>query len=393
MNALSALNTTNFVEQPALSASEVLAGEERVSSSTQYKFTSLQTAKNDVHGIHTGQLVGCQVYNPQDKVIAGFWLVTAAIEVALPRGANIHKLLRGTGIFEDAITHDLMISINQYNALLTNVQAQTKGNDVGFLLGSALATTWKTSPLFALSSFDNTSDIIRTLMSEQCFRWCMAPLVYNRQYELDEHLLWIPEATIPSEKLKIFTLEIIFSCLFSLLKQITGQRVPLMFTFNTSRPRNIADFETHLGLRVSFNQPVTGIWLNKAYFDTASDVSVDKQKSAHEQTSTLRQGMSLTDFVRSNVFSNVNCGLADIAEYLGVSTATLKRKLKEHGTNYRLLSEEVMRNKAIVLLSLQKLTNEQASAQMDMSDLPNFRRTIKRLTGKTPSELRTISNC
>ena len=134
MNALSALNTTNFVEQPALSASEVLAGEERVSSSTQYKFTSLQTAKNDVHGIHTGQLVGCQVYNPQDKVIAGFWLVTAAIEVALPRGANIHKLLRGTGIFEDAITHDLMISINQYTTLLNNVQAQTKGNDVGFLI-------------------------------------------------------------------------------------------------------------------------------------------------------------------------------------------------------------------------------------------------------------------
>lgn len=390
MNALSALSTTNFVEQSAQPASEVLAGEERVSSSTQYKFTSLQTARNYVH---TEQLDGSQVYNPQDKVIAGFWLVTTAIEVALPRGANIHKLLRGTGIFEDAITHDLMISINQYNALLTNVQAQTKGNDVGFLLGSALATTWKTSPLFALSSFENTSDIIHALMCEQSFRWCIAPLVYNRQYELDEHLLWVPEATIRNEKLKVFVIEIFFSCLFSLLKQVTGQRVPLAFTFNASRPRNIADFETHLGLRISFNQPVTGIWLNKAYLASVSDVLVDKQISTHKQTSTLGQGMSLTDFVRNNVFSNVNCGLADIANYLGVSTATLKRKLKEHGTNYRLLSEEVMRNKAIVLLSLQKLTNEQASAQMDMSDLPNFRRTIKRLTGKTPSELRTISNC
>ena len=57
MNALSALNTTNFVEQPALSASEVLAGEERVSSSTQYKFTSLQTARNYVN---TERLDGSQ---------------------------------------------------------------------------------------------------------------------------------------------------------------------------------------------------------------------------------------------------------------------------------------------------------------------------------------------
>lgn len=386
MNALGALNTANFAEHAALPASEASASEERVSLFTQHEFTSSQTENNDVY---TAQLNDSHVYNHQDKVIAGFWLVTAVLEVAVPRGANIHKLLRGTGIFEDAITHDLMISINQYTALLNNVQAQTKGNDVGFLIGSALATTWKTSPLFVLSSFDNTSDIIHTLMSEQCFRWCMAPLVYNRQYELDEHLLWIPETTISSEKLKIFTLEIIFSCLFSLLKQITGQRVPLTFTFNASRPRNIADFETHLGLRISFNQPVTGMWLDKAYLATASGVLVDKQTSVHKQTLRLGQGTSLTDFVRNNVFSNVNCGLVDIADCLGVSTATLKRKLKEHGTNYRLLSEEVLRNKAIVLLSLQKLTNEQASAQMDMSDLPNFRRTIKRLTGKTPSELRT----
>lgn len=386
MNALGALNTANFAEHAALPAGEASASEERVSLFTRHEFTSLQTENSDVY---TGQLNDSHVYNHQDKVIAGFWLVTAVLEVAVPRGANIHKLLRGTGIFEDAITHDLMISINQYTTLLNNVQAQTKGNDVGFLIGSALATTWKTSPLFVLSSFDNTSDIIHTLMSEQCFRWCMTPLVYNRQYELDEHLLWIPETTISSEKLKIFTLEIIFSCLFSLLKQITGQRVPLTFTFNASRPRNIADFETHLGLRISFNQPVTGMWLDKAYLATASGVLVDKQTSVHKQTLRLGQGTSLTDFVRNNVFSNVNCGLVDIADCLGVSTATLKRKLKEHGTNYRLLSEEVLRNKAIVLLSLQKLTNEQASAQMDMSDLPNFRRTIKRLTGKTPSELRT----
>ena len=387
MIALSALYTTHFAEQAALPASEASADEEWVSLFTQHKFTSLQTANSDVL---SGQLEGGQVYHNQDKVIAGFWLVTAAIDVALPRGANVNKLLRGTGIFEDAITYDLMISINQYIALLTNVQAQTKGNDIGFLIGSALATTWKTSPLYALSSFENAGDIIHTLMTEQYFRWCMAPLVYIRQYELDDHLLWIPETTVTSEKLKVFALEIMFSCLFSLLKQITGQRVPLTFTFNASRPRNIADFETHLGLRISFHQPVTGIWLDKAYLAKASQVLVHKQTLIRKPISTLGLATSLTDFVRNNVFSNVNGGLAEIADCLGISTATLKRKLKEHGTNYRLLSEEVMRNKAIVLLSLQKLTNEQASAQMAMSDLPNFRRTIKRLTGKTPSELRTM---
>ena len=39
------------------------------------------------------------VMSSQDKVIVGYWLVRAALNVALSRGANKNKLLRGTGIF------------------------------------------------------------------------------------------------------------------------------------------------------------------------------------------------------------------------------------------------------------------------------------------------------
>ncbi|MEC8788116.1 MAG: AraC family transcriptional regulator, partial [Pseudomonadota bacterium] len=45
------------------------------------------------------------VMSSQDKVIVGYWLVRAAFNVALSRGANKNKLLRGTGIFEDALQH------------------------------------------------------------------------------------------------------------------------------------------------------------------------------------------------------------------------------------------------------------------------------------------------
>ena len=83
--------------------------------------------------------------------------------------------------------------------------------------------------------------------------------------------------------------------------------------------------------------------------------------------------------------------LPELAEKLAISPATLKRKLKEFNTSYRQLSEEVWRNYALVLLSVHKANNEEAARQMGINDLPNFRRTVKRLTGKTPSELR-LSN-
>ena len=53
------------------------------------------------------------VQSTHDKVIAGYWLVKAVLDVALNRGANKNKLFRGTGIFEDALEPDSLISIKQ----------------------------------------------------------------------------------------------------------------------------------------------------------------------------------------------------------------------------------------------------------------------------------------
>jgi len=98
--------------------------------------------------------------------------------------------------------------------------------------------------------------------------------------------------------------------------------------------------------------------------------------------------LSLLDYIRIQTLQEPQKGLADLARNLGCSTATLKRKLSDHNYTYRGLSEEARRQQAIVLLALKKLNNEQSASQMAFSDLPNFRRTIKRLTGLTPSELR-----
>ncbi|RUM29454.1 MAG: AraC family transcriptional regulator, partial [Alteromonas sp.] len=57
------------------------------------------------------------VMSSQDKVIVGHWLVRAALNVALSRGANKNKLLRGTGIFEDALKPNSLLSIKQYSSL------------------------------------------------------------------------------------------------------------------------------------------------------------------------------------------------------------------------------------------------------------------------------------
>ena len=351
------------------------------------------------------------VMSSQDKVIVGYWLVRAALNVALSRGANKNKLLRGTGIFEDALQHHSLLSTKQYSSLLVNVQSQARGGDVSFLLGGALASQWPSSPLNALKACENVEQLLLQLTQRHTYRWCSLPLCQFQRFENADQIMLVPQFTVVSSKQLQFSIEMAFASVVALMKSIANKRIRLSFSFTESRPRNIADYETHLGLKLSFNRAFNSICIEKnvlrqpleliAQSDCSAESHVSLEGVVSNSATQTKEGasielqnrLSLPDFVRRYVYASsntqaANIGLPELAETLNVSVATLKRKLKEYGTSYRALCEEVQRNHVLLLLSVHKVSNETAANAMGINDLPNFRRTVKRLTGKTPSELR-----
>lgn len=351
------------------------------------------------------------VMSSQDKVIVGYWLVRAALNVALSRGANKNKLLRGTGIFEDALQHHSLLSTKQYSSLLVNVQSQARGGDVSFLLGGAFSSQWLSSPLNALKACENVEQLLLQLTQRQTYRWCSLPLCQFQRFENADQIMLVPQFTGVSSKQLQFSTEVAFASVVALMKSIANKRIRLSFSFTESRPRNIADYETHLGLKLSFNRAFNSICIEKDVLRQPLELTAQSDCSAESHVSLegvvsnsatqtkegasieLQNRLSLPDFVRRYGYASsntqaANIGLPELAETLNVSVATLKRKLKEYGTSYRALCEEVQRNHALLLLSVHKVSNETAANAMGINDLPNFRRTVKRLTGKTPSELR-----
>ena len=351
------------------------------------------------------------VMSSQDKVIVGYWLVRAALNVALSRGANKNKLLRGTGIFEDALQHQSLLSTKQYSSLLVNVQSQARGGDVSFLLGGAFASQWLSSPLNALKACENVEQLLLQLTQRHTYRWCSLPLCQFQRFENADQIMLVPQFTGVSSKQLQFSIEMAFASVVALMKSIANKRIRLSFSFTENRPRNIADYETHLGLKLSFNRAFNSICIEKDVLRQPLELTAQSDCSAESHVSLegvvsnsatqtkegasieLQNRLSLPDFVRRYVYASsntqaANIGLPELAETLNVSVATLKRKLKEYGTSYRALCEEVQRNHALLLLSVHKVSNETAANAMGINDLPNFRRTVKRLTGKTPSELR-----
>ncbi|MDO6567554.1 helix-turn-helix domain-containing protein [Alteromonas sp. 1_MG-2023] len=370
-----------------------------------------------VTGPVSGSKAKAALVTKSDKVIPGYPLVQAVLEVAIPRGANKHKILRGTGIFDETFSTpqhtgsdqvsvggggllantSAKLSAKQCIALLSNVSSQCKGNDVSFLIGKSLGGVWLTENLEKIKHCRNLEHAMSVLMN---IRWECFPLVSFKRFDVKDNVLWVLQDTMGCQKNWPFIAQLYLSMLVALIKYWTDTRLPISFGMDFDRPRNVEDFETYLGLRTTFNAPLLSIMLPKSCMATpfpnancehAQPVVDSPAKYTAREVKQARYSascFSLLDFVRSQTLREPQRGLADLAESLCCSTATLKRKLSDHHYSYRALSEEARRQQAIVLLALKKLNNEQSASEMAFSDLTNFRRAVKRLTGLTPSELR-----
>lgn len=325
-----------------------------------------------------------------DKVLPAYYLVNAMLTVAQSRGVDLHKLVRGTGIFAEHLTPDSVISAKQYRKLVANLQAHCRHGETSFLIGRMFCETWLPPQLN--SALEQCGSLRRLSNAIVNLRWYCCPFVTFRQFDVENSIVFALEDTMGFKKQWPFTVEVALSFLVGLLKLLSTQRCDYQFFFSHERPKNVSDFETYLGYQVHFNAPLTCVAIPKASLSMTmdKDATLSCQTKAERPVTLLKPRLSILDKVRLAAQYEPSKTQVDIAHELGVSPATFKRKLKEHDYSFRTLQEESRRQQAIVLLAIQKLSNTQGADRMAFTDLPNFRRTIKRLTGYTPSELRGL---
>lgn len=98
---------------------------------------------------------------------------------------------------------------------------------------------------------------------------------------------------------------------------------------------------------------------------------------------------SVTEFVsRAIERAPGSSSLSRVAEAMGMSVSTLKRRLEAEGTTFREVRESVLRERAIVLLLDPALPMSQIAVDLGYSDLANFHHAFKRWTRRSPGEFR-----
>ena len=71
-----------------------------------------------------------------------------------------------------------------------------------------------------------------------------------------------------------------------------------------------------------------------------------------------------------------------------MSSRTLNRHLREHGTSYLQILNDVRKELAIQYLRESDLSTDEIAERLGYTETTNFRRAFKRWTGKSPSVYR-----
>lgn len=317
------------------------------------------------------------------------------LDLALNRGFDSHRLLRGTGLFhEDILGGNRLISPQQCFQLTDNLRQIMPADDVSFLLGQQ----WLPGHFGPASHAIRHADTLHTALQRlETLSPFLSPLQRPR-LRVDEHyayLYWLD--SYGSGKNHVFLLEAAFAAVTGMCRWLSGQRLPWQFQLRHSEPRYIEQYWVHLGEDLRFGCPLDQMRLPREYLTTAwAGASVTAGQVAHQESLELMKSLpaqlsfldQLYDYLGANLRQPL--GLERVAEAFSVSPATFKRKLSKHGTHFQYQLDQARICVAVDLYLSKGYSNEEVAEYLNFNDSTNFRRSFKRWTGLLPSELKSL---
>lgn len=161
-------------------------------------------------------------------------------------------------------------------------------------------------------------------------------------------------------------------------------------------PAYRAEYDRIFKVPVRFESDKNALGLDQAWLTTklaAQPRYVFGILSDHAQTllKKLQNSKTMRGRVESLLMPHLHTGdvsMDKIAETMAMSRQTLFRKLKDEGTTFERVLDELRHNMALHYLSGKKVSINETAYLVGFSEAAAFSRAFKRWTGKSPSEMR-----
>ena len=332
----------------------------------------------------------------QDKILLLQHGSTELLSLAQRRGVVLHKLLSGTGIFEQDLHKPLgRLHHNDWLKLLQNCQQQLNSPELPYLLGSALLNSRYISLCQSLQYAQNLRQALAQLYY---FRHQLFPCFYVRLYQQQHCVVIEFKPALGLANQQGFMLTVVFSLLLGLIKQQLGSLCGISLQLQQAASYQL-QHQLHWGVDVSFKQSADCISIPLALWQQRfTDADAQKFSASRRTCRQLNRVLCKQRALPESICYLQRKALPQlltqdqVASALGLSSSSLKRQLSQHNTNFATLLDEVRRDAARQLLQQGRYSNRQLAQKLGYSDEHNFRRAFKRWTGLIPSSFKGMFN-
>ncbi|MBQ4863012.1 AraC family transcriptional regulator [Pseudoalteromonas sp. MMG013] len=330
-------------------------------------------------------------FDTDTECLTSHTLALPIVEIAIQRGVNSNRLLKGTKLFhEDLQNPQKKISFTQLNTLVSNAVRLLPDDGLSFLLGQHWLFNQTSHSGQALLNSKHLTQMSRVLQIKQ-FELC--PFVFFVPYRSQTHTHYILNFAIatPPPLVAAFYFEMITAQISALCKWRFGFVNKITIKLPFSKPKHIEQYYAHLAIQYQFDYPCFSLCIPNELLHVKQVSTPPIMCHYHlQQAHNTPHTVGFIQYVCDLLLQEPKSVCDDIAQQLDISPATLKRKFKQHNTSMQTLKDTLQKQLAVISIGEKGYSNEQAAEQLNFTDLTNFRRTFKRWTGMTPSQLREI---
>lgn len=342
-------------------------------------------------------VVRSQLPLPHEQIYAPY-KIGAVVEVLAEQGIPPEMSLKASGVAIDKLYDAFeLTSVRQYLTVCENAVRIATDPATAFEIGRRLHLSAYGIYGYALLSCLSLREYFRLAVK---YRRLATPPVNIEWTEQDETVTWtFADAIVPdpSPRLWEFLIEQQVSLNVAHLQEIAGRECPpLRATFSYPAPTHAHLYARYLGCSCEFDAPQCALIYDRAILD-------QKPQKAHRLTTALLQetcdrlvGQEKTSSGLSGEIYKVFLthpgdfpSMDAMAARFNMVKRTLRRRLDAEGTSFQSILDDVRSSLAQEYLQTTRMNVNDIATLLGFSDAANFRRALKRWTGKGPKELRS----
>jgi AraC-like DNA-binding protein len=330
---------------------------------------------------------------PNENTWVADVLARTLLEAAEAGGATAQSLGWSAGRGLDSQGHDF-VDLDEFARLIEAAVSQTGDPAFGLHWGERAPFTNFGVVAVVAQSAPNARSALMGLTRFQGLLFQGRPIatfdVRGRTATLHYEVDWLPHAA------RRAWAEFVAAGTSGLMRQLFGRNViTLSTTFTHAAPGYTQEYLRILGSGVVFERDACCVEFEAEELERTLPQFNERVNEAatFEATRALAQ-IEGTERCSAQVYdqlaaqSPVVPSMDEIARKLGMSGRTLRRRLKQEGKAFPTLVAEVLRDRALQLLSDPKASVKEVAYQLGFATPNAFHRAFKRWTGGSPSEIR-----